>query len=182
MDFDLANDIYQRGIQQNVCVHVYTLDTVYAYRLNHDERNFLDGRMEVQEIDWEDLRVLKGKPIIKLLYENLDYSYLRSIHSQMMDIEPQLDISYSFNRYLEFNTKGVTKGSGLQTLCDHLSTDIQDVIAIGDNWNDASMLEVAGLGVGVSNTIADLKPKLQHITKADHNHDAIAEVIETFIK
>ena len=60
-----------------------------------------------------------------------------------------MDVSYSSNRYIEFNHKGVNKGAGLKKLADLLRIDIQDTIAIGDNYNDLSMIKDAGLGVGV---------------------------------
>ena len=31
-------------------------------------------------------------------------------------------------------------------------------MAIGDNFNDLSMIKVAGLGVGVQNTVEEMKP------------------------
>lgn len=60
-----------------------------------------------------------------------------------------MDVSYSSNRYIEFNHQGVNKGQGLKKLADILGVDIKETIVIGDNFNDLSMIKVAGLGVGV---------------------------------
>ena len=43
--------------------------------------------------------------------------------------------------------KGVSKGEGLKQLCKKLSIDSSQVVAIGDNENDISMFQVAGLAV-----------------------------------
>ena len=56
-----------------------------------------------------------------------------------------------------------------------------DSIAIGDNFNDLSMIQAAGLGVGVSNTIADMKPLCDVITENDCDHSAVAEVINRYV-
>ena len=92
-----------------------------------------------------------------------------------------LDVSYSSNRYIEFNHQGVNKGQGLKKLADILGVDIKDTIAIGDNFNDLSMIKVAGLGVGVQNTVENMKKECDVITKATNNENAVAEVISKYI-
>ena len=112
---------------------------------------------------------------------NTDYSYLKKIESEITDLTGNMDVSFSSNRYMEFNRKGVSKGNGLQRLCNILGVDIKDTIAIGDNFNDLSMIQAAGLGVGVSNTIADMKPLCDVITENDCDHSAVAEVINRYV-
>ena len=92
-----------------------------------------------------------------------------------------MDVSYSANRYIEFNPKGVNKGQGLLKLASILGVDRKDTIAIGDNLNDLSMILDAGLGAGVANTLPDMKDQCDYITENDFRHDAIAEVIERFV-
>ena len=92
-----------------------------------------------------------------------------------------MDVSYSSNRYIEFNHQGVNKGQGLKKLAELLHVDIKDTIAIGDNFNDLSMIKVAGLGVGVQNTVEEMKKECDIITKATNNRGAIAEVINKHI-
>ena len=43
------------------------------------------------------------------------------------------------------------------------------------------MIQAAGLGVGVSNTIADMKPLCDVITENDCDHSAVAEVINRYV-
>ena len=51
--------------------------------------------------------------------------------------------------------------------------DLKDTIAIGDNFNDLSMIKVAGLGVDVKNTVEDMKPL------CDEN--AVSEIIYKYV-
>ena len=112
---------------------------------------------------------------------NTDYQYLKGIENDLKEITSDLDVSYSSNRYIEFNHQGVNKGQGLKKLAELLHVDIKDTIAIGDNFNDLSMIQEAGLGVGVSNTIADMKPLCDVITENDCDHSAVAEVINRYV-
>ena len=114
---------------------------------------------------------------LKLWYSATKYS----IEDDLKDITGDLDVSYSSNRYIEFNHQGVNKGQGLKKLTDILGVDIKETIAIGDNFNDLSMIKVAGLGVGVQNTVEDMKKECDVITKATNNENAVAEVISKYI-
>ena len=109
----------------------------------------MQNRQEMIEVFDQNLDFLKGQEIVKVLYTNTDFEYLQSIDRDLKDITYDMDVSYSSNRYIEFNHKGVNKGAGLKKLADLLHIDIQDTIAIGDNYNDLSMIKDAGLGVGV---------------------------------
>ena len=54
-------------------------------------------------------------------------------------------------------------------------------MAIGDQENDLSMIEFAGVGVAMGNAVPQVTAKADHIT-ADNNHDGVAEAIYQFIK
>lgn len=69
---------------------------------------------------------------------------------------------------------------GLITLAKLLNVGIESTMAIGDNFNDLSMLKVAGTSVGVQNCVDGIKPDCDYITKADCDHGAVAEAIEIF--
>ena len=181
ISFEAAQELYRRGLSYDVCIHVYTRDTVYAYNYVREEVDYLAGRMEVEEIFTENLDFLKGQEIVKVLYMNTDYAYLRKIDEELRDITGDMDVSYSSNRYIEFNRKGVTKGAGLQRLAKILGVDIRETIAIGDNINDLSMIRAAGLGVGVANSVPEIKPLCDYVTKATCNEGAVAEVIRRFV-
>lgn len=88
---------------------------MYAYNYTQDEKDYLSGRMEVTEIFEKDLTFLKGQEIVKHLYMDTDYSYLQEIAKDLEDITYDIDVSYSSNRYIEFNHKGVNKGAGLKS-------------------------------------------------------------------
>ncbi|MCR5525881.1 MAG: Cof-type HAD-IIB family hydrolase, partial [Lachnospiraceae bacterium] len=177
ISFDFASELYRRGLEYDVCIHVYTKDKVYAYNLNEDEARYVKGRQEMIEVFDKNLDFLKGQEIVKCLYERPDYDYLRKIEEDLKPITGDSDVSYSSGRYIEFNKKGVNKGAGLVKLAGKLGVDIKDTIAIGDNFNDLSMIKAAGLGVGVNNTAEDMKQFCDVITDADCDHGAVAEVI-----
>lgn len=182
MDRNLAEEIYQFGLAFDVCIHVYTDRAVYAYRLNDDERQFLKGRMEVIEIDHKDLNFLKNEKILKVLYENTDTDSLKTIEKRLPEhIQKNCDLSYSSNRYFEFNKLGIHKGIGLKFLCSYLGLDIQDTMAIGDNINDLGMLKQAFTSIGVFNSNPLVKDQVDHVVPYTNNEDAVGHILDEYI-
>lgn len=181
ISFDLAQQLYKRGLPYDVCIHIYTIDKVYVYNYPEQEKEYLAGRMEVIEVFDDNIDFLKDEEIVKALYMNTDYAYLNQIEKDLEDITGTVDVSYSSNRYIEFNHQGVNKGAGLLSLAKLLNIKQEETIAIGDNFNDLSMIKDAGLGVGVKNAVEGIRKDCDYITDANNNEDAIAEVIEKFI-
>ena len=182
LDHALAEELFRRARSYDVCVHVYTLDAIYLSRYNDEERANLEGRgMPLKEVFWDDLSALADDRIMKFIFMNSDMGYLRSIASDLSDLAPQLAISYSSNRYLELNPRGVDKGAGLARLAGILGIDMADTIAIGDNLNDLPMIRAAGLGAGVANARPEMRPDLDYLAEADNAQGGVAEVIEKFV-
>lgn len=96
-------------------------------------------------------------------------------------VQGKLDSFYSSATYLEFVKVGINKGRALLETAEIAGISPSNVIAIGDSDNDIPMLRVAGLGIAVANAQEDVKQYADFVTTADCAHDAIAEVIETFI-
>ncbi len=181
ISFDLAQELYKRGLDYDVCIHVYTKDMVYAYNLFQGEIDYLNNRMAIAEIFDRNINFLRGQEIVKCLYVNTDRNYLQKIAKDLEDITGDVDVSYSSNRYLEFNKQGVNKGAGLKKLAEILGVDIKDTIAIGDNFNDLTMIRDAGLGVGVANVVPDMRGECDYVCENDCNNSAVSEVLEKFI-
>ncbi|MDO4804489.1 MAG: Cof-type HAD-IIB family hydrolase [Lachnospiraceae bacterium] len=177
-----ADALFRRAMNYDVGLHLYTKDQVYVWRMDSfGEREFLNGRMNVIERTDDSLDFLKDEEIVKVLFTRPDYDFLRRIEREIADITGDMDVSYSSNRYIEFNRKGVNKGEGLIRLANMLGVDRKDTIAIGDNFNDLSMIKAAGLGAGVANSAKGILPDCDVISEADCDHDAVAEIIEKYV-
>ena len=181
LSFDQADALFRRGLEHDVCIHVYGLEEVDVYNFVPDERAYLRGRMEVHVLEEPSIDFLRGEPIGKVLFSSRDLDYLGRIERELSDATEEMEISYSSGRYIEFNPRGVSKGDGLLRLAELLGTDRRETIAIGDNFNDLSMIRAAGLGVGVRNAADGIKPDCGYITSAAYDADAVAEVIERFV-
>ncbi len=73
-----------------------------------------------------------------------------------------------------------SKGDSLSRIAYQRGIAREDVMAIGDNHNDLTMLEYAGLGIVMANAEADLKD-LGFAVTSSNEEDGVAKAIERYI-
>jgi hydroxymethylpyrimidine pyrophosphatase-like HAD family hydrolase len=85
---------------------------------------------------------------------------------------------------LDLLPHGVSKGSALQQLAEHLGINRRETMAIGDNWNDVPMLEWAGQPVLMGNAAAKLRAHGKTVgwkQAPANDHDGVAVVLEAML-
>ncbi|MDR4156884.1 HAD-IIB family hydrolase, partial [Bacillus cereus] len=63
----------------------------------------------------------------------------------------------SADHNFELEHKDASKGNALTYVVKELGGSLQDTIAIGDSFNDVSMLQTAGKGIAMANAHAEIK-------------------------
>lgn len=91
-----------------------------------------------------------------------------------------LELVDSEKTSLELSAAQVDKGQGLRELCEYRNVPIEATIAVGDSYNDAAVLQAAGLAVGMGNAPERVR-QLCDIIVADCDHDGVAEAIRRFL-
>ena len=91
----------------------------------------------------------------------------------------RFDVTCSAKVLIEVSPLGETKGAAVKFLSEHYGVPIEKCCAVGDNLNDLSMIEAAGVGVAVGNAVQELKAQADFVT-VTNNEGAIARVIEKF--
>lgn len=80
---------------------------------------------------------------------------------------------------LDVLNRGVSKGVALAEWARRRGIAREEVMAIGDNWNDRDMLAFAGLPVVMGNAVAELK-SLGHAVTLSNDQNGVAEAIRAY--
>ena len=83
----------------------------------------------------------------------------------------------STSQYYEMIPKGMSKGDVLLRLADLLGISRSRTVAVGDNNNDLTMLQMAALGVAVANATPQAKAAADLVLDVTNEEDAVAELI-----
>ena len=119
--------------------------------------------------------------------EDMDKSIVISpFKSTILKIKNEINslndiVSFSSGGHsLEINYGHASKGNAVKALIDKYNISEKELICIGDNENDMSMIELAGLGIAMGNAIPKIKNIADYITDTNRN-DGVAKAINKFI-
>lgn len=186
MDRELAAQIFRAGlVNDQVDVHIYTVDTLFIYNISPTDKQYMAERGVPYELmASDDLAFLANEqPVMKVIFEHPDQAVREQIRDAVLAAvgADAVEATFSSSRYVEFNTKGVDKGSASLLLGEKLGIHRDEIIAAGDNNNDLKMLTAVGLGVSVANGIPALQEAAAVVTERTNNEGAIAEILEKYV-
>ncbi|MCU7538400.1 Cof-type HAD-IIB family hydrolase [Weissella cibaria] len=186
MDRELAAQIFRAGlVNDQVDVHIYTVDTLFIYNISPTDKQYMAERGVPYELmASDDLAFLANEqPVMKVIFEHPDQAVREQIRDAVLAAvgADAVEATFSSSRYVEFNTKGVDKGSASLLLGEKLGIQRDEIIAAGDNNNDLKMLTAVGLGVSVANGIPAVQEAAAVVTERTNNEGAIAEILEKYV-
>jgi Cof subfamily protein (haloacid dehalogenase superfamily) len=108
--------------------------------------------------------------------EQILHSELGNIMKTFRTTYPRLDFTL-----LDMVHPQVSKGVGVAAAARELGIEREEVLAVGDNFNDLEMLCFAGTGVVMANADSALKETPGLHTTVSNDEDGVAAAIEKFI-
>lgn len=194
--------IYENPIRTEQCInlvemlykmkfyfHFYTVDGIYC---SDTLTKALTEVYMTKQIGYDNLKInyyviknieewkkffkeTNGK-ITKCIAFSLKPDKIKSLKKELDKLE---DLVYfgAGSRSVEINNKGVSKGNAVKALANYYGFKREEVVCIGDNENDISMIEYAGFGVAMGNAIQDVKDLADYITDTN-KEDGVAKAIK----
>ena len=89
-------------------------------------------------------------------------------------------VTRSLPEFVEIVNPRVDKGDALRLVAERLGTRMEEVVAIGDSWNDAPLLRAAGFGIAMGSAPQELRDVARAVV-ADVANDGVAEALERYV-
>jgi Cof subfamily protein (haloacid dehalogenase superfamily) len=99
--------------------------------------------------------------------------HLKNVYNGMLNIYP------SKPTYLEVMDPRGSKSNAVSWLAQRMNIRPEEVIAMGDNFNDREMIEFAGMGVAMGNAPDEIKAAANYVTDTNNN-DGVRLALEKF--
>ena len=182
LPMEYIRPVFEEAYRFGVNVQTYSDTHVLAERDTPSLRKYCEIQNLPCRIVEDVVKELEHEPakILVLNYEDPDsVSAFREYISGKL--EGKLDIFLSHQALLELVPPGVNKGNAVRFLCQYLGIPLENSVSAGDAENDLTMIQAAHVGVAMCNGVQKVKEQADYITKADHNHDGVAEIIRKFI-
>ncbi|WP_459502853.1 Cof-type HAD-IIB family hydrolase [Bacillus sp. C1] len=176
---EIVHNLYEISKRENVWIHTYIGDDIVTEENNPYTE--IEGQLTgMPIIQVDNFTAAVQKPVVKVLM-NKEAERLIEVEQKLQkQLEGKLSVMRSKPFFLEFTEAGVTKGTSLHQLIQRLGIKREEVIAMGDSYNDQAMIEFAGLGVAMGNAPDDIKEIANYVTDTNMN-DGVAKVVEQFV-
>lgn len=177
----IASEIIEDVLGRGIYSQIYLKDRVITQTCNEwseeyariasvriEEANLT--RLLSQEPEGvEKILCIAGEADLDQLIPILGHRYGKKVH-----------ITKSKPHFLEITESSVNKGVALAALADRFGIQQQEVMAIGDSFNDLEMIRYAGIGVAMGNARPEIKAQADIVT-VTNEEDGVAEAIERFV-
>ncbi len=159
-----VDESYYEDVKQNGCAYRNAEYVIWSRKPVPDVTALmLEHRHEIENVNFifRTLELLEEAKPLLLAMENAT-------------------VTSSFVNNLEVGGPNTSKKTALLWLMDNLGISTDELMCCGDAPNDMAMLELAGIGVAVSNAWGGLKDHADYIT-ASNDDDGVALAIEKFV-
>lgn len=171
--------LYEFCEKHNAFIHTYIGNEILASRKNKytDIEKGITGMEVYYTFDF--VTALPDELVKVIVLQDPDY--LKKLEKQLKPIiksEMYMTISKPF--FLEFMNKDVDKSLSIRRLTKLLGLKTKETVAIGDSYNDVSMIKAAGLGIAMENSVEEVKKVADYITDSNIN-DGVANAVIKFV-
>lgn len=154
-DLEIYIDIAQRAGQE---ADVEKIKSGIQKRIDN-------GTLKVVE-NYDKIQDTPGEIVMKILAFDSDLEKIDRVSETLAKSE-SLAISSSSRGNIEITHSDAQKGIALNTIAERLNIDMENVMAIGDNMNDVSMLERVGYSVAMENAAPEVKAIAKYETDSN---------------
>lgn len=201
LDIADVEQVIELAKKDNLHVHIYTNNHIITEELLYlDLRNY---KLQKKHIYNNRLSFKVVPDLLKYVQRNnleiskVVISSTSSLESVKAEIESTINVDvFNIKKYGEFKDriidkeyeyldiipKNVNKGTALEYLSNYLNIDKKEILAVGDNLNDLSLLKTAGVGIAVNNAYSELKQVANYTTKNPVEKGGFAEAVYKFMK
>jgi hydroxymethylpyrimidine pyrophosphatase-like HAD family hydrolase len=178
VDADMASTIVRHCIEHRLHLDYFIDDKLYMTHVDYWGRIYL-SRTGDMPIPVGDLRQFDGRTPTKLLV-----SADPALVEKLLPLEQErwagkLFVTHSLPEYIEYLNPDATKGNALQWLAEYLQLPMSAVMGMGDQLNDLTMIERAGVGVAMPGACDRVKEAADYVSQS--SAEGVAEAILRYL-
>lgn len=186
ISFEIAQQIIRVFEKEGIYYHFYTENDFYTKELKYTSLNYHEKnqRLDVSErislFVREDLlsAAREADGIMKFVAIDEKPEKMDRIRKLLFQING-IEISQSWYNNLEVMSEGISKGDALKQVAELYGVGSKNILAIGDHFNDISMIRQAGYGVAMGNAEDEVKAASIYVTDSNDD-DGFAKALQYF--
>ena len=180
---EIAVKICKKMEEMGLHIHVYSLWDYYS-NMDDDALKMYEGIVKSKAILVQDKPMSQfvketGMNPCKVLAMVAPEDNEKVLVALEKEAFPDCDVTRSSVYLVEVSNAKYSKGTSVEFLSQKYNIPMEKTIAVGDQVNDLSMIEMAGLGIAVQNADENLKARAL-VCEYTNEEDALAHIIEKY--
>lgn len=163
---DLLKKIIRFSETEDVDFEIHTHDAIYVkgderLRFFSNMSRDLSENHQPNILDFNNY-LLSTSATKMMLVEPNPHRYIQ--FKSYLETFEEISVVQSQDSYIDINAQNISKGNALETYVNSIGISSKQVMAIGDQENDRSMIQFAEVGVAMGDAIDELKIAANYIT------------------
>lgn len=178
----LLDHLEQPALRSQISVHFYIDDRLYVREITPETKLYAE-RSQVTPIPVGDLRRALDLEPTKILALSDDTDLIDHLLTSLRQLYTPAELYFtkSVATFFEATNPLVNKGTAVRYLAEEmLGLNANQVMTIGDNFNDVEMLEYAGVGIAMGNAPQEIQAIARWVAPSVES-DGVAVAIERFL-
>ena len=180
IDKDIVNELVKYAFSRDIRLILTTENNEYVTKEIRNPYQILLSNTKYME-DLTECSIKQCMFIDRKSDEIYEIRNILSKNDKLHIVDEISDDSSYKEKWFSVANSDCSKGNALMIVSKYLNIPIENTIAIGNDKNDISMFEAAGLSVAVANASDDIKSKVDYITLSN-DEDGVAIFLETLTK
>jgi Cof subfamily protein (haloacid dehalogenase superfamily) len=178
----ILDDLEKPELCDRLGIHFYIDDRLYVRKITAQTESYAK-RSGIEPIAVGDLRSLLARHPTKVLAISSEVALIQELLCDLQQryAKSELYLTQSTANFLEITHPDANKGSATRYMSEEiLGLEAKNVMAIGDNFNDAPMLQYAGVSVAMGDAPTTLKELVDWVAPSVEEN-GVAVAIEKFL-
>ncbi|MFT4416232.1 Cof-type HAD-IIB family hydrolase [Fredinandcohnia humi] len=154
-----------------------SLKSDYEKSVQAAKERFESGLIHLVD-DFEKVLSDETISINKLIAFSFNKDELEATKNQLT-LLADVAVSSSGKENIEVNSIHAQKGNALAAFVEKHGISLDETMAVGDNYNDLSMFQKAGLAVAMGNAPDEIKKQATKVTDTNENHGVAKAILAT---
>ncbi len=174
-----AAEILALGTERGATMCIWSQNRLYVSAQN-EFADCYTSLNSVTPVCTTDFAPLLDAGITKILWSDTEARITDFANTLPRERLPQTTLCQTRPTFLEYFHRKVSKGAAIAALGAKLGVVREEIIAIGDERNDISMLTWAGLGVAMANAVPETLAAADMATTTN-DEDGVLAVLKQFV-
>lgn len=173
--------LYGLSLELKTPMHFFDPEHLYTPNRDLSPYTVVESYLTQMPVHYRTLEELPRDMVIpKVMFIDEPEKLSRTIEAIPDWVQEKYTMVRSMPFYYEILHKEASKGNAVKLLAGHLGIRREEVVCIGDNENDLTMIEYAGCGVAMGNAVPKVKAIADFETRTNNEH-GVAYAIEKLV-